>query len=63
MGEEDETTREMRLDVIQRELTHKRAADDTPIPDEARQHERRGERAEYLRRKLEERAASERDAG
>lgn len=61
MGEEDPTTREMRLDQIQRELHHRSRADDTPVADEATTEERRADRAAYLRRKLEERAAAERD--
>ena len=60
MGEEEETTREMRVDLIKRELRHRRNADDTPVPDEAATEERRAERAEYLRQKVEERAESER---
>ncbi len=63
MGDEDPTTQELRLDMIERERASRTAADDTPVPLEARQHERRGERAAYLREKLEQRAASERAAG
>ncbi len=61
MGEEDPTTREMRLDQIQRELQHRRTAEDAPVEEEARTEERRADRAAYLRHKLEERAAAERD--
>ena len=39
------------------------AAAETPLEDDAREHDRRAERAAYLREKLEERAASERAAG
>jgi len=60
---EDPTTRELRVEQVHRELRHRRAADDAGDPDEARQHDRRAERAAYLREKLEERASSERDAG
>ncbi len=63
MGDEDPTTQEMRLEMVERERTSRAAADDTPVPLEARQHERRSERAAYLREKLEERAAAERAAG
>ena len=62
MGE-DPTTRELRVEQIQRERVHRRAAAETPLEDDAREHDRRAERAAYLREKLEERAASEREAG
>ena len=39
----------------------KRAAQ-SPTEDESEQHERRAEKAHYLREKLDERAASEREA-
>ena len=60
---EDPTTRELRVEQVQRELRHRRAAEAAPDDDEARRHDRRAERAAYLREKLEERAASERDEG
>ena len=63
MGDEDPTTQELRLEMGERERASRAAADDTPIPTEARTFERRGERAAYLREKLEERAASERGEG
>ncbi len=63
MGDEDPTTQELRLDMIERERVSRAAADETPVPLEAEQHERRSERAAYLREKLEQRAASVRAAG
>ena len=63
MGEEDRITREMRLDQIQREVRHRENAREAPAPDEAITEERRADRAAYLREKLEERAAAERDDG
>ena len=60
---EDPNTRELRVEQVQRERRHRRAAEEAPEPDEARQHDRRAERAAYLREKLEERAASERGEG
>jgi hypothetical protein len=60
--DEDPTTRELRVEQVRREMRHRRAAEEAPV-DEARQHDRRAERAAYLRDKLEERAASERGDG
>ena len=60
--EEDPTTQELRLDQLQREATEHDRAEESPDPDEAEQHERRAEKAGYLREKLEERADAERDA-
>jgi hypothetical protein len=62
-AEEDPTTQELRLDQLQREATERDRAGSTPDPDEAEQHERRAEKAGYLREKLEERAQAEREAG
>ena len=65
MGE-DPTTEELRLSQIKRERTERREADqagDAGLEPEAEQHERRAEKADYLRRKLEERAEAERRAG
>ncbi len=61
-GGEDDTTRELRLDQIERARAERAAADRTPVPDEAATHERRAERADYLREKLEDRARAEREA-
>ena len=60
--EEDPTTEELRLDQLQREATEHDRAEKSPDPDEAEQHERRAEKAGYLREKLEERAEAEREA-
>ena len=60
--EEDPTTEELRLDVLQRELKERRAAEQSPDPDDTGQHEARADKAGYLREKLEERAAAERRA-
>lgn len=60
--EEDPTTQELRLDQLQREATEHDRAEASPDPDEAEQHERRAEKAGYLREKLEERAEAEREA-
>jgi hypothetical protein len=63
VGDEEPTTRELRIEQIRREQTERRAAEETELDDEAEQHARRADRAAYLRERLEERAASEREAG
>ena len=60
--EEDPTTQELRLDQLQREVAERKRADDTPLEEETAQHERRAERAAYLRGRLEQRAEAERQA-
>ena len=52
---EDPTTQ-----VLQRELTERRASEDATVPDERDAHERRAVKASYLSEKLAERAESER---
>jgi len=59
---EDPTTQELRLEQLQRETAERDRAGASPDPDEAEQHERRAEKAGYLREKLEERADAERAA-
>ena len=61
--EEDPTTQELRLEQLQREQAEREEAGDAPSEEEAEQHGRRAEKAEYLREKLEERAESERESG
>ena len=58
----DPTTEELRLDQLQREADERKRAAQSPTEDESEQHERRAEKAHYLREKLDERAASEREA-
>jgi hypothetical protein len=60
--DEDPTTQELRLEQLQRERAEREAAAEGVTPDESQQHERRAERATYLREKLEERAQAESDA-
>ena len=60
--EEDPTTQELRLEQLQRERDEREAASEGVTPDDAEQHERRAEKASYLRDKLEERAQAEREA-
>jgi hypothetical protein len=59
---EDPTTQELRLDQLQREKAERENADQGLTPEETGQHERRADKAGYLREKLEERAEAERRA-
>ena len=59
---EDPTTQELRLEQLRREAEEREAADEGITPDDTEQHERRADKAEYLREKLEQRAESERAA-
>jgi len=58
----DPKTEEMRVEQIVRERGERAAAQDAPLADEAEQHDRRAERAAYLKGKLDERAESEDEA-
>ena len=55
----DPETAELRLEQIRRERDEHARADRADQPSEERQHERRAERAAYLKDKLDERAAAE----
>src|SRR6185312_16226943 len=55
----DPQTEELRLEQIERERKEHRQADLAADEPETQQHERRAERASYLREKLDERAESE----
>jgi rRNA-processing protein FCF1 len=61
--EEDPTTQELRLEQLNREATERGRAETSIDDEEAEQHERRAEKATYLREKLEERAEAERASG
>lgn len=58
----DPKTEEMRLDQLRREKGEREQADDATDSHEALTHERRADRAAYLKDKLDERARSEDDA-
>jgi hypothetical protein len=62
VNDEDPTTKELRLEQLRREADEHERADTSLDEDEAEQHERRAEKAGYLREKLEERADAERAA-
>jgi membrane protein len=55
----DPETEELRLEQIQRERQEQRRAEQADEEPETEQHERRAERASYLREKLDERAEAE----
>jgi hypothetical protein len=55
----DPKTEELRLEQIKRGRDENARAREAEQDDEERQHKRRAQRADYLREKLEERAASE----
>ncbi len=58
---EDPKTEELRLEQGHREADEQQRAETSRDEDEAAQHERRAEKARYLREKLEQRAQSERE--
>jgi hypothetical protein len=59
---EDPSTEELKVQELERELAERRAAETAPAEEETAQHERRAEKAAYLREKLTKRAESEREA-
>ena len=62
MSDEDPTTEELRRAQLERELSEREHAEHGVTDDETEQHERRADKASYLREKLEERARAEREA-
>ncbi len=60
--EEDLETRALRRTQAQREEVEREEARRSATGDETAQHDRRADKAEYLKQKLEQRAAAERDA-
>jgi hypothetical protein len=60
---EDPTTQELRLEQLRREREEREEAREASTDDEAEQHARRADKADYLKRKLDERARSERESG
>jgi hypothetical protein len=58
--DEDPTTQELRLKQAKRESSERGEADRTELEEDTAQHERRADKAAYLREKLEERAEAER---
>ena len=62
MPEEDPTTQELRIRQSRREEQERRQAEEEPTMDGTEKHARRADKADYLKKKLEERARSEREA-
>jgi hypothetical protein len=60
--DEERLTQELRHDQERREEQERELERSTEDENEAAQHARRADKAEYLRQKLEQREASERDA-
>jgi hypothetical protein len=60
---ESEETGELRDAQAEREEAERRSAERSTDDTETREHERRADKAAYLREKLEERAESEREDG
>jgi hypothetical protein len=60
MAEEQHKTEELKIVQADREATEREAAESAIDEDEAAQHERRADKARYLREKLEQREQSER---
>jgi hypothetical protein len=58
----DPKTEEMQLDQLRKEREERERADETDDPTEEHTHERRADRAAYLKDKLDERARSEDEA-
>ena len=58
--EEEPITEELRERQVQREQAERTRARQAPDEEDTQVHERRADRAAYLRRKLDERADSER---
>jgi hypothetical protein len=61
--EEDPTTQELKVSQLKRETDERRQATEADTDEGTGSHERRADKAGYLREKLEEREESEREAG
>ena len=61
--DEDPTTRELRIKQLQKELDERKAAEEGYTDEDTGTHDARAAKAAYLRKKLEERAEAERQAG
>jgi hypothetical protein len=62
MSDPSPTTQELRLQQIERERTERAEADDAPTEEAELAHERRADKAAYLREKLTEPERSDTDA-
>ena len=60
---DDPTTQELRIEQARREAEERERAGDAESESETEQHDRRAEKAAYLREKLEQRERAERETG
>ncbi|MEA2426336.1 MAG: hypothetical protein QOH13_2746 [Thermoleophilaceae bacterium] len=63
MGDDPETTQELKVAQLKREVEERQQAVEAETDEGTGSHVRRADKAEYLREKLEEREKSEREAG
>jgi hypothetical protein len=63
VSDDEPTTQELKVQQLQRELAERKRAEEADTDEGSGSHERRADKAEYLRKKLEEREESERRAG
>jgi hypothetical protein len=63
MAEDDPNTQQLKLSQLKREAEERKRADEAQTDEGTGSHQRRADKAEYLREKLEEREQSEREAG
>lgn len=63
MKDQQHKTEELKIIQVEREAAEREQAESALDEDEAAQHERRAEKARYLKEKLEDRAESERRLG
>jgi hypothetical protein len=59
---EEPSSEELRIEQLKREAAERKAVEAEASEEEAAQHERRADKAAYLREKLQERVESERKA-
>ncbi len=62
MDDDEPTTEELRVAQLQEEHDEREREQRSDEGEEAKRHERRADKAAYLRKKLEQRAESEQDA-
>lgn len=63
MGDEDPQTGQMRAIQREREQAERQHAQDAPTEEDTQTHQRRADKAEYLKEKLRERGEAEADTG
>jgi hypothetical protein len=63
MADEDPQTGQMRAIQREREQVERQHAEEAPTPEDTQTHQRRADRAEYLKEKLRERGEAEAEAG